>query len=449
VSPNRDRPLRILVGTVEIAGTLPDFADGLRRLGHHVTTVIRERNKFYPDFRYDMDIGVAAPDIIPWPEFIRRAGSSPVRLPRGAANRVAWSARLARLVANHDIFMFVWGGVSLFVGNGEFPWLKTLGKRIVSVFMGSDVRSIPAFAQQYDYPSDTDFAKELLKRDANNATRPLRALRMAERHSDLILSVANQSALAIRPYMHLFLPIDLSKYECRIPERDIPVVVHAPSSQAVKGSAEIQQALDRLRADGVRFELQMMTGVPHRQVLAALRDADIGIDQLYLPLHGKFGIEAMTSGCALASCNRQDYEPVPCDRPVWHIDTATVYEQLKAILTDAALRVRLAVAGRKYVERHHDHVIVARRILERLDAPLTARHEHYPTFFAKRYRLSPGEIIPEDLKIQTAKILRTYGLPAGVDLHDMVARGLVSADVLKAATRIVRWAPEVDLSRVS
>jgi hypothetical protein len=36
----REKPLRILVGTIEIAGMIPIFADGFRRLGHQVTTAI-------------------------------------------------------------------------------------------------------------------------------------------------------------------------------------------------------------------------------------------------------------------------------------------------------------------------------------------------------------------------------------------------------------------------
>ena len=67
----------------ESGGHLLDLADGFRRLGHRVTTVIKERNPYYPGHRYDVDLGPNAPDVIPWPAVVARSRSLLVRIPRG------------------------------------------------------------------------------------------------------------------------------------------------------------------------------------------------------------------------------------------------------------------------------------------------------------------------------------------------------------------------------
>jgi hypothetical protein len=170
-----------------------------------------------------------------------------------------------------------------------------------------------------------------------------------------------------------------------------------------------------------------------------LPEADIAIDQLHFNLHGTFGLEAMASGCALATCNREDCEPFPPNRPIWHIDEANLHNSLKRLLGDKELRVRLAQQGRRYVERYHDHVKVTRAIIQHLDDGIEQQYDHYPTFFARDYRLPDGETIPEDLKRMTAKIVQRWGLPQDVDPQDMIARRLMSAEGLDPFVPIPRW----------
>lgn len=414
--------MRILVGIVEIAGQISIFADGFRRLGHQVTTAIGEKNPLYPDVRYDVDV---CPQLVNW---------------SWKVNRAAQLALLPRLIASHDVFAFQWAGSSLMSDHRDLPLLKKFGKRVVSFFCGDDVRHATAYAQQFSDVAPSSDHSERLRTDP--LERPLRNIRMAERYSDLIVSAPNLAGLALRPYLHFLVPVNLDECRAKIPGRDVPVIVHAPSDKGVKGTHLILPALERLRSEGVRFELRLLHGVPHRQVLAELFEADAAIDQLHLPIHGKFGVEAMASGCALACGNREDYEPFPPNRPVWHIDPEGLHAQLRELLTDKELRVRLAHEGRRYAERYHDHVAVARRIVERLDAPARADgYDHYPTFFARRYQLPEGVEIPPDLKRLTAQIVRRWGLPEGAEPQDMVSRRLMSGEGWNSSEPIPRWKP--------
>jgi len=442
VTEANGKRLRILVGTVEVGATIPDFADGFRQLGHQVTTAMRRSYRTFSDVRCDVDVSPArlAPA---WPKAIAGSTNWAVRLPRGAVNRMSIMAGLARLILRHDLFLFQWGGESLTMGNVEYPLLRKLGKRIVTTFMGSDVRHMAVYRQQYDQRvSSEGFEKELLKRTGGDPNVQMRNLRMAEEYADVLLSQPNQSGFAVRPYRHLFLPMRIVDFKCEIPGRQVPVVVHAPSATSTKGTAAILIALEELRAAGVQFELRVLRGTPNQQVLQMLSSADVAIDQLYFPLHGKFTLEAMASGCAVATCNRQDYEPYPSARPIWHIDAGNVREQLGRLLTDRQLRLSLAQQGREYVTRNHDHVKVARQILGYLNGD-AGDHLHYPSFYARCYRAPASEPVPPYLQKMTASLMRRWGLPHDVDPDALVERGLISAVDAQSLREVLRWPASV------
>lgn len=434
--------LRILVGTVEVGGAIQILADGFRQLGHQVTTVVKERHAFFSDIKYDVDL---TGDALLWPPLRGHEYSRAMRFARRNINRSVLLTRLLPLILQHDVFVFLWAGTSLVERNQEFPLLKKMGKKIVSLFCGSDVRHSSGYSQFFAplvaanafedwHELRADFATEPL-------ARPLRDMRMAEHYADAILSVPNNSMLAVRPYQHFFVPVNLSEYIGGFPARDVPVVVHAPSDKGIKGTNKILAALEKLKREGVQFELRMLHGVTHQTVLSELANADVAVDQLNLPLHGMFGLEAMASHCALATCNREDYEPFPANRPIWHIDAQNIYSQLRLLLTDKSLRTSLAFRGREYVERYHDHVKAGRRALDALGH---CDNDHYPTFFARTYELPVGEVIPDYLKRMTAEIVQRWGIPADIDPNNMIRRGLMSANGLNSTERIPRWATELE-----
>lgn len=429
-------PPRIFVGTAETAGFVHAYADGLTRAGAEATAGLKVIVEHFGDFTYDLDLGADLDDAH-WPTVMERARDPRLRArPRvgaraGATERVAW------VIARHDVFLFVYnslrgdarGDRPLARGMGrDFRDLKRLGKTVIACFVGPDAR----------HPVPYDAERRALGHDfvplvslspswrSDPLTRALRNVRRAERYADVILSQPNQSSLALRPYHHLDAPFDLSAVRGRVPGREVPVVVHAPSHQGIKGSREILAALERLRAAGVRFELRLLTGVPHAAVCEALRDADVVVDQLHLPMHGRLGVEAMAAGCALATADARDLEPVPAERPVWAITPGGLDASLRRLLTDRALRVALAREGMAYARRRHDHVAVARRILA-LAAPDTRPPpEHTPTFYARTFALPDGVRLPPALLRASAEVAARWGLPEGVTLADLAARGLAA-----------------------
>ncbi|QWV97029.1 glycosyltransferase [Geomonas nitrogeniifigens] len=402
--------MRIMIGVTEIGGNIPVVAGALRQLGHQVTTVVRQKNSWWP-IEYDVDFS-------------------------GRDMTIEDVLDIGYLVGTHDVFIFQWARTSLLPNHADYPFIKKAGKKIISCFVGSDVRDTGAYKQWY---VDGRRFLEKLPFPEDPVVNPLFSMRMAELHSEIILSQPNQSVLGVRPYHHFFLPMELSLYRQHIPAREVPVVVHAPSKSWLKGTDVIMAALETLKQQGVRYELRFLEGLPNDVVIKELINADVLIDELYFPLHGKLSLEGLACGCAVVNGDREDYEPFPAERPFWYVNPDNIVERLRQLLTDRDLRIRLALEGGPYMKMHHDHVRVMQRVMDKLEQGENCRCDHYPTFFTGGYRLPDGEAIPAELVGATTQLVRRWGLPEGVNLAETVARGLLSPDILKNEQAIPRW----------
>ena len=191
--------MRILVGTFEIGRMVYDLAEGFRQLGHQVDTVVAFGNPYVSDLKYDRPFDQAALGAL-----LRSVHANPE--PRNSE-----SMRLLNsLLSDYDVYVFTFG-TSLLPMNLDFPLLKRRGKRIISTFQGSDVRHWSAaepVAEAYGYKIPSMYRTP----PYDNLNAHLQTIRMAERYADSIFSLPFQSELAIRPYHHIVLPVDLRLY---------------------------------------------------------------------------------------------------------------------------------------------------------------------------------------------------------------------------------------------
>jgi glycosyltransferase involved in cell wall biosynthesis len=430
---------RIFLGTTEIVRQLYELADAFRSLGYEAHTGLSELHPFYADLPYNY---LLYPEL-PFPKPVQQARHPLVSYPRRLLNRTYRTIRSfghPDFLTQYDVYIFQFGE-SLLPDNRDFPLLKARGKKIVSIFQGSDIR----------HWSATEPVRELFDlkayefyREASTLNQSLAKLRMAERYADVIFFQPSYGELAIRPYMHLYLAMNLDLYPHQVPGREVPVVVHAPSKRQVKGTTEILATLKKLEAEGVRFTFKLLEGLPNTEVIRQLVDADVVVDELNEAHYGMLGLEAMATGCAVAGGNLPDLVPLPPAPPIVHLNPANLYAQLGRLLTDKSLRLQLAAAGRPFVEKYHDRSKVAQHILDCLNSPENRKCDYYPGFFARHYSLPDGEIIGADLKRLTAQIVRQYGLPEDVAPQDMIERDLMSDEAFNDSVVIPRWKPNTD-----
>jgi len=91
-------------------------------------------------------------------------------------------------------------------------------------------------------------------------------------------------------------------WEKRVDQRTTrtPVIVHAPTRPAHKGTQAITECLRELEEKGLIFDFVRLEQVSNSAVQKDLLDADIGLDQLYSDNYlGGFGVEAVEAGAAV------------------------------------------------------------------------------------------------------------------------------------------------------
>lgn len=421
----------MLIGTLEVALQMHEFQSGFVELGNHAVSVIQQPNKFYPDADYDLTLGW----LPKFPSAIERPESRLVRFPRGAARRALSKGRMAALwpyLLSFDLYVFH-GGLTLLPQNRDLPILRALGKKIVCVFFGSDVRHWSAAEPARELAGFETYAAY---RENQPVELKLHRLRMAEAYADAVIMQPSFAELAVRPYHHLYIAIDIARIPHAIPAREVPRVVHAPSRAELKGTKEILAALRQLGEEGVRYDLRLIEGRPNAEVLRELREADVLVDELRECSYGMVALEAMASGCAVAGGHQPQVVPLPPDRPILPITPSTVVDQLRRLLTDRDLRVQLAARGRPFVERYHTPATAATRIYKALDG---AAPDYYPGFFAWRYELPEEQEVSPQTKQLTWRIARRWGLPEGLDPSTLVQRRLLSVPDGEPTIPLPRW----------
>lgn len=281
----------------------------------------------------------------------------------------------------------------------DFIELKKMGKKIIVYFVGSDIRWKPITDQEFAHCGvpPMDFDDDFFERITLESR--LHYLRMAERFADLILTCPNAAQLSMRPYNKYWIPIDLSMFTANPVQRKKPLVLHAPSKRDPKGTKYVLPVFERLKQEGVEFDVKLIENMPYTEVIREYKNADILVGQLLIPGGGKQELELLASGKVVLSSIRYQYPQLnPPDCPMIDVSRENLYEELKTIILDHPRRIELAKQARAYVVRHHDAVRVGEKILNLLqeDRP---EPDFYPTFFRDHY-------IPDSS--QAIEICNTY-----------------------------------------
>lgn len=149
-------------------------------------------------------------------------------------------------------------------------------------------------------------------------------------------------------------------------ERDVPVVVHAPSRSRLKGTADIDDVLTALHEQGI-VEYRRLGGVPPEQMPATLAAADVVLDQFAIGSYGVLACEAMAAGRVVVGHVRDDVrarvgEPLP----IVEATPDDVADVLRELLADRDAARATARAGRDFVRRVHDGRRSGQVLLEEL-----------------------------------------------------------------------------------
>jgi glycosyltransferase involved in cell wall biosynthesis len=303
--------LRVTHCPVNVAGIPWANVEALRRHGVDARLVVFNRGKLHPEADWSLE----------------RRGPLPVRL-------ATQLAALARLVPQTDVFHFYFG-LTLVPKSLQFPLLRATRKKSVFHWLGSDIRGKEPGELAYGRRADAQI-------------------------------VGSYDAIRWVPEAHVVPPgLDLRDYASAPPSDSArPLVVHAPSNRAKKGTAKVIEACARLPV-----ELDIIEGVPHDEARARYARADIAVDQLNAGWHGVFALEAMALGKPVVSHLKPDVversaEAFGTRVPIVPATAETLVDALRPLVEDVRLRREVGAAGRTYVEQVHDIDNVAGRLLD-------------------------------------------------------------------------------------
>jgi glycosyltransferase involved in cell wall biosynthesis len=137
-------------------------------------------------------------------------------------------------------------------------------------------------------------------------------------------------------------------------DREVPVVLHAPSASALKGSAFVDPVLTELDARGL-IKYQRVQGVPHPELVAMVKDADIVVDQLLLGSYGVFACEAMAAGrVTVGHVADHVRDLLPTDLPIVEATPDDLTEVIERLVADREEARKMADAGPRYIREVHD-----------------------------------------------------------------------------------------------
>jgi len=302
--------LRVVHSPVNVAGIPWANVEALRRKGVDAKLVVFNRAKLHPEADWSLE----------------RHGPLPRRL-------ATQFAAFGRLLPRTDIFHFYFG-LTLVPKSLQFPLLRVTGKKCVFHWLGSDIRG--------KSPAELAYGKRAGAQ-----------------------IVGSYDAIRWVPEAHVIPPgLDLRDFEPRPPsDNPRPLVVHAPSSRAKKGTAHVIEACAQLPV-----ELDIVEGVPHDEARERYARADIVVDQLNAGWHGVFALEAMALGKPVVSHLKPDVversaEAFGVRVPIVPATAETLVDVLRPLVEDASRRRELGAAGRAYVERVHDIDRIADRLL--------------------------------------------------------------------------------------
>ena len=141
-------------------------------------------------------------------------------------------------------------------------------------------------------------------------------------------------------------------------QRDVPVVVHAPSNARIKGSALIDPVLGDL-ADRGLIEYIRIEGVPSDQMPDLYRNADIVVEQFRIGNYSRAAVEAMVAGrIVIGHVHEQVREHVLAETgeelPVVQATPATLGAVIEEVLNRREHYQALALRGSSFARRVHD-----------------------------------------------------------------------------------------------
>lgn len=262
-----------------------------------------------------------------------------------------------------DLYHFH-NGSTFFLNHQDLPLLAERGKRIIMHHRGNDVRfsTLARRGKRYVNPyvnTDSSYDDETIYRKLDFFSRYVHAAIVQDQE---LYHYVEGFYDRIYFLPRLF-PIDKVRPAYGVKHKN-PLVVHAPTHRAFKGTDQILAIVEELKRQ-VPFQFLLIEKMSHLEAMEWYQKADIIIDQIRCGAYGNLSIEGMALGKAVIAYIRDDLkESYPAELPIYSANPDTLKERLRELLLHPELRKRLGKEGRRYVEKYHNAQTVTSRLIQ-------------------------------------------------------------------------------------
>ncbi len=333
--------VRVLIGPINTAGQAYQWAEAINRLPHHaaLSLALFEPRGFL----------FSAHRLVPGQLVARSCDWN-----RREFAAVAAQVTHVLFESAHPIFGPLFRRNTL----REVAALRRRGVRVAVIAHGSDVRDLTAHIAREPH-SPYRFADLVPDRDAIHGAAT-RTRRIIQRMGVPVFGSTPNVRFDLPTAT--WLPVVVTPDEWRVTtpalEREVPVVLHAPSHSGVKGSEIADVVLSRLQAEGL-IQYRRLEGEPHSAMRDAYAQCDVVVDSLRMGGYGVAACEAMAAGRLVVSYVNEhtrhyiasQYGQQP---PIWPADVETLDAAVRSVLARREDAREIAARGPAYVRSLHD-----------------------------------------------------------------------------------------------
>lgn len=331
--------MRILHAPINSANQAYRISRAQRKLGHKADCLIFDANN--KQFEYDYNLNLS--------------------LYSSIMRKLVQIWNLFVCLFKYDIFHFHCA-VTLIYDSWDVRILKFFGKKTVMQYWGSDIMQ-KNLSKIYTDLTEKEFNQ--IYPNWNDER-----IRKKIKYFDENLDTTIASAWSLHPFspkskvIRQSIDLDRIEYVGVDSKKKVPVVVHAPTNQLIKGTKFVLEAVERLKKEGYKFDFILLGKKKFDKTLDILRQADIIVDQLNMGYYGTMSIEGMAMGKPVICWINPLYKKYYQNCPIVSASRKNVYQKIKFLLDNPVKREKIGIEGRKYVEKYHDSMKIAKEMIK-------------------------------------------------------------------------------------
>jgi glycosyltransferase involved in cell wall biosynthesis len=275
---------------------------------------------------------------------------------------------LIRCFLKYDIFHF-YSGRTLLWGQIDLYFYRLFRKKVVMHYLGNDVELYEWSVKNYEI---TNMQEMMSPEEGKIHDEKIRKRREFEdKFIDKSVVCAPQYSPFVENTDFIPLALDLGKFEYTpLPKmkNEVLRVLHAPTNRKKKGTSHLLAAIERLKKENYKIELDLCENITHAELIRRYKHCHVSVVALLGGWYGTAGIEAMAIGRPIITFLRPSlfkYTDLKEEEiPIISAHKNSIYTKLKEILDGKYNLQDLSLKSREFVLETHDYKKISKRFLE-------------------------------------------------------------------------------------